>query len=73
MLHEWAGLGIAGITIEDLEYVRKGADQHLGRLALSLTNERELLFGARLKQRHTFAEHLGQVVTTLNLGPLLVG
>jgi hypothetical protein len=40
LLHEGAGLSIAGITIEDLEYVREGADQHLARLALSLTNQR---------------------------------
>ena len=38
LLDQWAGLSIAGITIEDLEYVREGADQHLGRLALALTN-----------------------------------
>ena len=69
LLHEWAGLGIAGIAIEDLEHVREGADQHLGRLALALTNLRELLFGARLEQCHAFAEHLGQIVTALNLRP----
>jgi hypothetical protein len=64
-----ADISIAGITIEDLEHVREGADQHLGRLALSLTNQRELLFGARLEQCLAFAEHLGQVVTALHLRP----
>ncbi len=67
LFHEWAGFGIGGIAIEDLEHIREGADQHLRRLALSLPNQRELLFGARLEQRHAFAEHLGQIVTTLNL------
>jgi len=69
LFHERASLGIGWIAIEDLEHVREGVDQHLGRLALSLTNQRELLFGARLEHGHAFAEHLGQIVTPLNLRP----
>ena len=68
MFHERASLGIGGITIEDLEYIREGADQHFGRLALALTNQRKFLFGACLEQRDTFAQHLGQVVAA-QFGP----
>jgi hypothetical protein len=67
LFHEWARLGVGGITIEDLEYIREGADQHLCRLALSVTNQRKLFFGTCLERCHAFAEHLGQVVTALNL------
>src|SRR6266498_3316749 len=60
-------LGVGRIEIKNAEHVGEGTDQCFGCLSLLLANERQFLLRTRLNASDALAEHLRQVVASLDL------